>query len=81
MFLLGGPKVYQEHVRLSWNFYWRYFLINNTYGKNFRLIKRSRVEIQIFQNDLFLNFVPKFLFCPDIDFAEIFFVKAPFYGL
>ena len=55
--------------------------MSTTYRRNFRLIERSRVEIKIFQNDLFLNFVPKFLFCLDIDFAEIFFVKAPFYGL
>ena len=81
MFLLGGPKVYQEHVRLSWNFYWRYFLMSTTYRRNLSLIERFRAEIQIFQNDLLLNFHLKFLFCPDIDFAEIFFVNAPFYGL
>ena len=81
MYLLGGAKVYQEHVCLSWNFYWIYFLMSTTYRRNFRLVERFRAEIQNFQNDLFSNFVLKFLIYRYIDFAENFFSKAPFYGL
>ena len=55
--------------------------MSTTYRRNFRLIELSRVETQKFQNDLFLNFVPEFLFYRYTDFAETIFERAPFYGL
>ena len=81
MFSLGGAEVYQEHVRLSWNLYWRYFLMDTTYRSNFSMIGHFRAEIHNFQNDLFLNFDLKILFSRRTDFAEYFFQKASFYGL
>ena len=81
MFLLGGAKVYQEHVRLSLKLNWRYFLMSTIYRRNFRLIERFHAEIQNFQNDSFWNFELKFLFYRYTDFAETSFEKAPLYGL
>ena len=81
MFSLGGAEVYQEHVRLVWNFYWKYFLMDITYLRNFRMIEHFRAEIQNFQNDLILNFRLKFLFSQSIEFSEYFSKEAPFYGL